>query len=44
MDFLKKIGSWADELTKIGISIVALELYLKYYSKVQTFHFGQKYQ
>ena len=24
MEFLKKIGSWADELTKIGISIIAL--------------------
>ena len=24
MEFLKKIVSWADELTKIGISIIAL--------------------
>jgi len=29
MDFLKKIGSWADELTKIGISIVALGVVLE---------------
>ena len=29
MDFLKKIGSWADELTKIGISIIALGVVLE---------------
>ena len=29
MEFLKKIGSWADELTKIGISIVALGVVLE---------------
>ena len=29
MDFLKKIGTWADELKKIGISIVALGVVLE---------------
>ena len=29
MEFLKKIGSWADELTKIGISIIALGVVLE---------------
>ena len=29
MEFLKIIGSWADELTKIGISIVALGVVLE---------------
>ena len=29
MDFLKNIGTWADELTKIGISIVALGVVLE---------------
>jgi hypothetical protein len=29
MEFLNKIGSWADELTKIGISIVALGVVLE---------------
>ena len=29
MEFLKKIGNWADELTKIGISIVALGVVLE---------------
>ena len=29
MEFLKKIGSWAEELTKIGISIIALGVVLE---------------
>ena len=29
MEFLKNIGNWADELTKIGISIVALGVVLE---------------
>ena len=29
MEFLKTIGSWADELTKIGISIIALGVVLE---------------
>ena len=29
MEFFKKIGSWADELTKIGISIIALGVVLE---------------
>ena len=29
MEFLKKVGTWADELTKIGISIVALGVVLE---------------
>ena len=29
MDLLKKIGSWADDLTKIGISLIALGVVLE---------------
>ena len=29
MEFLKKISSWAEELTKIGISIIALGVVLE---------------
>jgi len=29
MEFLKKVGTWADELTKIGISIIALGVVLE---------------
>tara|TARA_B110000211_G_scaffold166235_1_gene187678 strand:- start:1394 stop:1624 length:231 start_codon:yes stop_codon:yes gene_type:complete len=29
MEFLKKIGLWAEELTKIGISIIALGVVLE---------------
>ena len=34
MEFLKKIGSWADELTKIGISIIALGVVLFWVSYI----------
>ena len=29
MEFLKKIGSWAEELTKIGISFIAFGVVLE---------------
>ena len=29
MEFLKKVSTWADELTKIGISIIALGVVLE---------------
>jgi len=29
MDFLKKIGSWANQLTEIGVSIIALGVVLE---------------
>ena len=29
MDFLKKIGSWANQLTEIGVSLIALGVVLE---------------
>jgi len=36
MEFLKKIGAWAEELTKIGISFIAFGVVLEVLFSVQT--------
>jgi len=39
MDFIKKVGSWANALTEIGISIVALGVVLEVLFKGATIPF-----